>query len=172
TVASFRLQPADAEDAVQSTWLRVLERIDTLRDPECLGSWLATTASRECLALLRRRNREVPDDLAGTQLVSTEEGPDAAVVTREIHQAVNTAVGELSERRQTLTQLLFYQPEHSYAEVSHATGMPQGSIGPTAYGFCGSYATRWSSVVSVRYRSSALATTKLNLLNHCGRARL
>ncbi|MEO7194078.1 MAG: sigma-70 family RNA polymerase sigma factor [Pseudonocardiaceae bacterium] len=131
TVASFRLQPADAEDAVQNTWLRVLERIDTLRDPECLGGWLATTASRECLALLRRRNREVPDDLAGKQLVATDEGPDAAVVTREAHRAVNSAVRELTGRRRALIQMLFYQPERSYAEVSHATGMPQGSIGPT-----------------------------------------
>ncbi|MGH3772425.1 MAG: RNA polymerase sigma factor [Pseudonocardiaceae bacterium] len=131
TVASFRLQAADAEDAVQNTWLRVLERIDTLRDPERLGGWLATTASRECLALLRRRNREIPDDLAGKQLVATEEGPDVAVVAREVHRAVDAAVGELTGQRQELIRLLFYQPDSSYAEVSHATGMPQGSIGPT-----------------------------------------
>ncbi len=58
TVASFRLQGADAEDAVQNTWLRVVERMDTIRDPERLGGWLATTASRECLALIRRRHPE------------------------------------------------------------------------------------------------------------------
>ncbi|MBV8540330.1 MAG: sigma-70 family RNA polymerase sigma factor [Pseudonocardiales bacterium] len=130
-VASFRLQPADAEDAVQNTWLRVLERMDTLRDPECLGGWLATTATRECLALLRRRHREVPDDLAGKQLVATEEGPDSAVIAREVYRAVDTAIGELAGHRQALIRLLFCQPDSSYAEVSQATGMPQGSIGPT-----------------------------------------
>jgi RNA polymerase sigma factor (sigma-70 family) len=131
TVASFRLQEADAEDAVQNTWLRVMERMDTIRDPERLGGWLATTASRECLALIRRGRREVPDDVAGKQLVATEEGPDVAVVVDEAHRAVNTAVGELTRRRQVLLQLLFYQPDCSYAEVSRTTGMPQGSIGPT-----------------------------------------
>ncbi|MGH3719792.1 MAG: RNA polymerase sigma factor [Pseudonocardiaceae bacterium] len=131
TVASFRLQPADAEDAVQNTWLRVLERIDTLRDPERLGGWLAATASQQCLALLRCRQREIPDDLAGKQLVATEEEPDAAVVTREVHQAVNTAVGELTRRRQKLIRMLFAQPDNNYAAISRATGMPQGSIGPT-----------------------------------------
>jgi len=131
TVASFRLQEADAEDAVQNTWLRVMERMDTIRDPERLGAWLATTASRECLALIRRGRREVPDDVAGKQLVATEEGPDVAVVVDEAHRAVDTAVEELTGRRQVLIQLLFYQPDCSYAEVSRATGMPQGSIGPT-----------------------------------------
>lgn len=131
TVASFRLQPADAEDAMQNTWLRALERMDTLRDPERLGGWLATTASRECLGLIRRRQREIPGELADNRLVATEQAPDVEVVTREVHRAVNTAVGELPERRQELIWQLFYQSASSYAEVSHATGMPQGSIGPT-----------------------------------------
>jgi RNA polymerase sigma factor (sigma-70 family) len=131
TVASFRLQEADAQDAVQNTWLRVMERRSTIRDPECLGGWLATTATRECLALLRRRHREIPDDGAGKQVATTQEGPEVAVVTEEARRAVHTAVRELPERRQVLIQHLFYQPDASYAEVSHATGMPQGSIGPT-----------------------------------------
>ena len=132
TVASFRLQEADAEDAVQNTWLRVMERMDTIRDPERLGGWLATTASRECLALLRRGRREVPDDLVGKQSVVAAAGdPGVADVVGEVRRAVGSAVGELTERRQMLIQLLFYQPDCSYAEVSRATGMPQGSIGPT-----------------------------------------
>jgi RNA polymerase sigma factor (sigma-70 family) len=131
TVASFRLQPADAEDAVQNTWLRVMERMDTIRDPERLGGWLTTTASRECLALIRRKHREIPDDFVGTQLVATEDGPDVVVIADESQRAVDTAVGELPERRQALIHLLFYQPDCSYSEVSRATGMPPGSIGPT-----------------------------------------
>jgi RNA polymerase sigma factor (sigma-70 family) len=131
TVASFRLQEADAQDAVQNTWLRVMERMSTIRDPERLGGWLATTATRECLALIRRRQREIPDEGAGKRLAATQEGPEVAVVADETRRAVHTAVGELPERRQLLIQHLFYQPEASYAEVSHATGMPPGSIGPT-----------------------------------------
>jgi RNA polymerase sigma factor (sigma-70 family) len=130
TVASFRLQEADAEDIVQNTWLRVMERMDTIRDPERLGGWLATTASRECLALIRRRQREVPDDVAGKQLIEAK-APDVTVGPGEVQRAVDSAVGELSERLQALIQLLFYQPDCSYAEVSRATGMPPGSIGPT-----------------------------------------
>jgi RNA polymerase sigma factor (sigma-70 family) len=131
TVASFRLQEADAEDAVQNTWLRLMERMDTIRDPRCLGGWLATTASRECLALIRRGHREAPDDAAAEQLVAVDPGPETAVVVDADRSAVNAAVRELPGARQLLIHALFYQPECSYAEVSHVTGMPQGSIGPT-----------------------------------------
>jgi RNA polymerase sigma factor (sigma-70 family) len=131
TVASFRLQEADAEDAVQNTWLRLMERMDTIRDPRCLGGWLATTASRECLALIRRGHREAPDDAAAEQLVAVEAGPETTVVGSAARSAVNAAVRELPGGRQLLIHALFYQPDCSYAEVSQATGMPQGSIGPT-----------------------------------------
>lgn len=49
----------------------------------------------------------------------------------DLHEAVNTAVGELTRRRQKLIRMLFAQPDNNYAAISRATGMPQGSIGPT-----------------------------------------
>jgi len=131
TALSFRLQPADVEDAVQNTWLRVLERMDSIRDPERLAGWLVTTASRECLALIKRARREAPDDAATAQLVAVDEEPEAAVVATEARRAVDAAVASLPGCRRRLIDLLFYQPEHSYAAVSEATGMPHGSIGPT-----------------------------------------
>jgi RNA polymerase sigma factor (sigma-70 family) len=54
TVRSFRLQEADALDAVQMTWLRLVENVHRVQYPERLGGWLATTARRECLHILRQ----------------------------------------------------------------------------------------------------------------------
>jgi len=48
---------------VQSTWLKLLEHLGDLRSPELVGAWLATTARRECLAVLRSRDRERPSEL-------------------------------------------------------------------------------------------------------------
>ena len=112
TVASFRLQEADAEHAVQNTWLRLMERMDTIRDPRCLGGWLATTASRECLALIRRRHRETPDDAAAKQLVAVDAGPKIAFVGGgAARSAVNAALDELAQDRQLLIRALFYEPD-------------------------------------------------------------
>ena len=53
----MRLSRSDAADAVQTTWLRLVEKRDSAREPEYLGRWLVTTVRRECLATLRRGAR-------------------------------------------------------------------------------------------------------------------
>src|SRR6185437_8899837 len=63
-VGSFRLQEADAADAAASTWLRAMEGLAALRDPDRLGGWLRTIARRECLGLLRQTVLEEPSDVA------------------------------------------------------------------------------------------------------------
>ena len=130
-VGTYRLQQADAADVVQNTWLRALERLDTLRDAERLGGWLATTADRECLALLRRSHREVPDERVAGERPAVVPGPEAVVVGKEARLAVGAAVAGLTGRRQALVQALFFDPELPYVEVSQVVGIPVGSIGPT-----------------------------------------
>ncbi len=57
---SHRLDTNTINDVVQTTWLRLLENMHSIRDPERLAGWLATTGRRECLAALRRSGREAP----------------------------------------------------------------------------------------------------------------
>jgi hypothetical protein len=54
STATFRLQEADALDAIQMTWTRLAENAHRVQFPERLGEWLATTARRECLHILRQ----------------------------------------------------------------------------------------------------------------------
>jgi RNA polymerase sigma factor (sigma-70 family) len=129
--ARYRLQEADAADVVQTTWLRVLERLHTLHDPERLGGWLATITSRECLALLRRAHRELPEEDIAAGRPVTGPGPEALLLTAEVRAAVGEAVAGLPPRRRELVQQLFYQPDPAYREVARTMGMPTGSVGPT-----------------------------------------
>ena len=55
---AHRLNTADAADVVQTTWLRLLENLGRIDDPERLAGWLVTTGRRECLRTLRRAGRE------------------------------------------------------------------------------------------------------------------
>ncbi len=131
TVAGFRLQQADAADAMQNTWLRALERIGTVRDPERLGGWLTTTAARECLAVLRRSKRELPVDAFVDQVAWTGPTPETRVLRDERDRAVDAAVAQLPTRRRQLVDAIFRGPDNDYAQVAQVTGMPVGSIGPT-----------------------------------------
>jgi RNA polymerase sigma factor (sigma-70 family) len=130
-VAAYRLQEADAADAVQNTWLRAVERLDTIRDPERLGGWLKTTAARECLALLRHSHREVPADAGTMTVVERAPEPETIVLDAEAHGAVSEAVDRLTGRRRLLVHALFYMPDLGYSEMSRMIGIPVGSIGPS-----------------------------------------
>src|SRR3954452_20185839 len=57
---AHRLPPRGASDVVQTTWLRLVEHLGRLQDPERVGAWLATTARRECLRVLRHSARLLP----------------------------------------------------------------------------------------------------------------
>jgi RNA polymerase sigma factor (sigma-70 family) len=123
----FRLTPAQADDAIQNTWLRLLTA--TLRDPDALPFWLATTARRECLHLLQAHVREFPsDDPALGERVHAET-PEDVLLAAERRAVVGRALAALPARRRALMRLL--AAEEDYHEVSEQLAMPVGSIGPT-----------------------------------------
>lgn len=130
---SFRLNRADAGDVCQATWLRLVEHLADVRDGERLGAWLATTARREALGLLRRGRRDVATadvDLLGVVDVHPEPSPEDQVLLGERTSILWRSVGRLGGSCQALLRLLFTDPVPSYAEVSVALAMPVGSIGP------------------------------------------
>jgi RNA polymerase sigma factor (sigma-70 family) len=132
TVRSFRLQEADALDAVQMTWLRLAEHAHEIRDPEQLGGWLATTARRECLSILRHAQRTPSACKEALEAVADPfVGPEQRVIDADITRRLWNLVSELSPRRQTLLRALFTDHPRPYAEVARSCGIPPGGIGPT-----------------------------------------
>jgi RNA polymerase sigma factor (sigma-70 family) len=130
-VGSFRLQEADAADAAASTWLRAMEGLPALRDPERLGGWLRTIARRECLGVLRQTVFEEPSDVASAAVPALDPGPEAVVVACEVGRVITDAMARLPGRGQRLIFALFYLPRASYTTVAADADMPIGSIGPT-----------------------------------------
>jgi len=131
---SYRLGSDDAEDVVQNTWLRLLENLTKIDNPEALPGWLATTARREALGILRRRGRTVltRDEDLGVDLAdpaSTE--LDSALLEDERDIELWASFAKLPERCQQLLRVLMAVDRPVYAEVSAAFDMPIGSIGPT-----------------------------------------
>jgi RNA polymerase sigma factor (sigma-70 family) len=129
---AHRLSSSDAADVFQGTWLRLVEHLGDIRDGARLGGWLATTARREALALLRRASRDVPSDLEALGDVADGlPALDEDLLRSEEHRALWRAFGRLSDNCQRLLRVLFADPPPQYDEISAALGMPIGSIGPT-----------------------------------------
>lgn len=131
---AHRLGQSDAADVVQTTWLRLVEHLEDLQDPDRIAGWLATTARRECLRILRRSGREVmgaADDAAADVADEVAPALDAALLTDERDRVLWQCFARLSERCQHLLRVLMATEPPAYSEVSEALGMPVGSIGPT-----------------------------------------
>jgi RNA polymerase sigma factor (sigma-70 family) len=124
---SYGLSGVDADDVVQTTWLRLVERLTLLRDPGRAGAWLAVTARRESMATLRRLGRERPLRGAGPSVT----GPHHAVFGRDLAASVGAALETIPPRCRGLLELFAATPRLSYAEISAALEMPVGSVGPT-----------------------------------------
>jgi RNA polymerase sigma factor (sigma-70 family) len=131
---SYRLGSDDAEDVVQNTWLRLLENLTKIDNPEALPGWLATTARREALGILRRRGRTVltRDEDLGVDLADPASTDlDSALLEDERDVELWASFAKLPERCQQLLRVLMACDRPVYAEVSAAFDMPIGSIGPT-----------------------------------------
>jgi RNA polymerase sigma factor (sigma-70 family) len=129
-VRGYALDPADALDVGQTTWLRLVEHLDRIREPEHLGAWLTTTARRESLRLIQLRRRECPTEELD-EVDALEREPLEGLIQAERKEALGRAVTSLSSRGQALVRLLFSDEEPSYGQISMRLGMPIGAIGPT-----------------------------------------
>ena len=129
-IRSYRLAPADAEDVYQTVWLKLVEHLGSLRDPEALPGWLRSTTMHECIRQLERRRRTVPVDPQSDEAVQpSADDIEAAAIRAELRVALRDGLAELSEEDQALLRL--YALAEPYKNVSELLQMKPGSIGPT-----------------------------------------
>lgn len=131
TTRAHRLSRAEAADVAQTTWLRLVENLDRINDPERLGAWLATTARRESLRHIRLRSRELVTGEYDLFESPSENHAVERLMTRERNTALRRAFARISERCQSLLRMLAAAEPLSYEEIGAAMGMPIGAIGPT-----------------------------------------
>jgi RNA polymerase sigma factor (sigma-70 family) len=114
-------------------WLRLLEHLSDLREPAALPGWIATTAHRECLRMIRLSRRDAPlNPLAGDrgQEDRHSELVEEEVIRHERYAAARTALTQLPPRCRLLLTMLLHDPPVPYSEISEALDMRVGSIGP------------------------------------------
>lgn len=121
---------AEAADISQTVWLRFVEHIGRLREPERTAAWLATTARHECYRVLRKSGRSVamadpPESPAG------QPEPDRALLAHADAEVLLAALEKVRPRCQALLRLMLTDPPLSYDEIAEVLDMPKGSIGPT-----------------------------------------
>lgn len=128
---AHRLREADASEVFQTTWLRLVEHVGELRNPAAVGGWLANTARRECLRVLRHGQRQVLSGEDADDYVSADMAPGDALLLSERDDALRQGFARLRASDQALLRVLMTDPRPSYDEIAAGLNMAIGSIGPT-----------------------------------------
>ena len=132
---TYRLNEGDMEDVGQFVFLRLVEHIGRIREPEALPKWIATTARNESLRVASSRLRTVPTDpldIEAGHLDGVQNGDvDAVLVRAEETEAVRAGLAELPPTQRNLLRLLADDGPLSYRDIGKLLAMPIGSIGPT-----------------------------------------
>jgi RNA polymerase sigma factor (sigma-70 family) len=123
----------DAEDVMQTVWLRLVEHLTDVREPRALPGWIKVTTRHESLRQASRSRRTGPvDALVVAELIADRsDPPDVDLIAAERHTALLEAMAELPENQRRLLELLTIDPPLPYSEIAVRLGIPIGSIGPT-----------------------------------------
>jgi RNA polymerase sigma factor (sigma-70 family) len=121
-----RAPDAVIEDACQCAWSRLAGHVGRVRTDSVLP-WLARTAVREALRLLRRESRELSLELASGDaprlaLVSRAPGADELVEQRERLDSIRS----LPERQRRMLWLAGIGL--SYADIADTTGSSERTV--------------------------------------------
>lgn len=126
-----RLNDADVAEVCQTTWLRLVENLDRIEQPERIGAWLATTSRRESLRIATRHTAFLATDAVYLMADDEADPPDAAILREEQARAIRMAAQRLPPRCQRLLGVLMSDDNLPYMTIADQLSMPIGSIGPT-----------------------------------------
>ena len=133
---SYQLTTEDARDVSQTVWLRLVENLANLREPEALPGWLATTTHRECQRRVRRERQVLPVDpqADGAMQQSIAVDHDADILRAELRQALRDGLAELPERDQLLLRLRAADPRSLTARSASSWACGSGVSAPPSAG--------------------------------------
>ena len=131
-VRSYGLAKDQAEDVVQTAWLTLVRRHESIADAQAVASWLTTTARREAWRVSRMDGRATPmmDEVIEAR-IPAQQAAEAEVVRIDEQERLWACVNKLDARCQRLLRIVAFEDRPDYQGIARDLGMPVGSIGPT-----------------------------------------
>ena len=140
TVRETGLDTVASEDVIQTVWLALLRKADTIREPRTVVKWLLTSARREAWRVSKRVRADLGHTGAvfgvdGEELLALPEQrdslPDETVLRDTRQRQLWHHVQALPDRCRQLLSVIAFADRPDYSHIAESLGMPVGSIGPT-----------------------------------------
>ncbi len=124
---AFRLlrDRAEAEDAVQETFVRAYRALPAYRPDGFFSSWIYRIALNECRRRMRGRRPTIPLEVAPP--AGNMPDPQQAILTHERHRQLREAVEGLPEHYRLVMQF-FYFEEMSVEQISRALSVSVSAV--------------------------------------------
>jgi RNA polymerase sigma factor (sigma-70 family) len=131
-VRAYGLERELAEDVVQTTWLTLVRRAETVLDAQAIGGWLTITARREAWRVAKHAASTVTmDDEVLDVVIDGGSSAEDTAVLNDGRARLWASVATLDERCQRLLRIVAFDARPDYARIAGDLGMRIGSIGPT-----------------------------------------
>lgn len=131
------LTEEQASDVFQEVFLTLFEKLDEIREPDRIRSWIVTTAKFKTWGIVRGQkglhspatDEEMEQEMAA--LPDAAPLADEMLIEAEQQHLIRTALKQLEERCRTILSMIYMRAAAaSYAEVAEAIGVGETSISP------------------------------------------
>lgn len=127
----FLIHAEDAEDQVQSVFLKAYTNIHSFDASRHFSSWLYRIAHNEFINYIAKRQRQpfsfFDSDTVFPHLFAKETA-DSGVREEEIRNSLDACLGKLDAKYREVLVLYFYE-ELSYAEIADVLRIPTSTVG-------------------------------------------
>lgn len=124
-------------DVFQEVFVTLLEKIDSIEQPEKIRSWIVTTAKFKTWSSVRSEkgiySPETEEEMEADMAALPDGAPlaDAQLIRLEQQHLIRAALKMLEERCQKILSMIYFRDTAaSYAEVATAIGVGETSISP------------------------------------------
>lgn len=131
-VRAYGLDAALAQDVVQTTWLTLVRRHESIVDPRAISGWLTMCARREAWRVGKGHRRDDATDVESLEPhLPAHESAETTAEMQDDSRRLWLSVRTLDERCQRLLRIVAFEERPDYARIAEDLRMPIGSIGPT-----------------------------------------
>lgn len=119
--------PADAEDAAQETFTRMIQHLDTFDSELALKPWLYKIAVNVSLKLRQEKRKKAAEPLANREIPAAGQDVAGPLIHREEVAEARALIARLFPHyQQVIGYRLLYG--FSYREISQILGIPESSV--------------------------------------------
>jgi RNA polymerase sigma factor (sigma-70 family) len=130
------LTEEQCDDVFQEVFVTLFEKLDGIKQPDRIRSWIVTTAKFKTWGVVRGRDTfaaETEEEMEAEMAGIPDAAPlaDEQLIELEQQHLIRTAMAQLDERcRKILSMLYLSGDAASYAEVAAEIGVGETSISP------------------------------------------